>query len=376
MDNVAEFLKRAAQQTGFERASYTEKRIPTDYNNIVVIPFFGDINSTFLLASLLLKRFKESKPNKYFILCSWPGFQHLFPYVDEYWYPKDSSNASVLASNAEPFGNTCDINTNITRSLNNRFEHVMTSEQFFPYYNKGLQHKFWDEFKSVKRYLPAVPSSVCISEALKVELSKRDGHKVVIYPARKVRSRQAGRTINLMAQKDFWVCLVNRLLKEGITPVIYQNAFTHDLSRDFAEKCVYLVSNNLGEILASMRYVGCVLDIHTGISRLAIAARCPFVAVDERVRYIEDRDCEVDDLCCDRTPKHYIFSFSTLLMTGTDADWNSSIIDNIVSRLNKFIPAFDRETWGSTTESDEFVSYDIVRKRKIKRLGMNFIRKY
>lgn len=376
MDSVSDFLKRAATQTGFERVRFAEKNLPADYSNILVVPFFGDLSSTFVLSSFILKRIKETRPNKYLILASWPGYEAMFPYVDEYWSPKDATSLSQLVLGAEDFRNVSDLSTSYVRSLNTRFEDVFMPEDIRDYYYQGFGKKFWDEFKDIKRYFPSVLSASRINQQFKADLQRRVGNKIVVFPARKVRSWQRGKVEYVMVQKEFWVTLVKRLLEEGFTPVLFQNTFTHDLSVDFAEKCSYLVSNNMEEVLASLRYVGCVLDFFTGISRISIAARCPFVMVDERVRYIEEKSYEIDDLCCQAIPKQYIFCFSTFIMSGTVADWNSSIIDNVVARLNKFLPNLDRDTWESTTESETSVSYDNIRERKAKRLGMNFIRKY
>ncbi len=83
---VPQILKNAADKTGFRRVRYSEKKIPTSISNVTVFLFLGDIRSSFILSSLLLRRFREeSKGSRYFILCSWPGHEALYPYVDEYW---------------------------------------------------------------------------------------------------------------------------------------------------------------------------------------------------------------------------------------------------------------------------------------------------
>jgi len=153
--------------------------------------------------------------------------------------------------------------------------------------------------------------------------------------------------------------------------VVYQNWFTYDMSREFTDRCVYLVPRNVSDVLAAMRHVGLVLDIHSGISRLAIAARTPFVAVDERLRFIESGDYEVDDLCCEM-PRKYIFSFSTMLMSGGPSEWKDSLLDNISVTLKSFNPT-DGGNWGATNETYQSVSYDKVRDRKAKRRGVTFI---
>jgi hypothetical protein len=140
------------------------------------------------------------------------------------------------------------------------------------------------------------------------------------------------------------------------------------------DKCLYLVPKNVLDVLAAFRHIGCVLDVHSGISRLAIAARTPFLSVTERRIFVDDRDYEIDDLCCDGLPRQYIFSFSTMLLTGGPAEWKVSIIDNIVARLKEFVPTLRGMDLPSTNESYESTPYERVRQRKAKRIGCAFIR--
>ena len=79
MIDVNSFVKRAAEKSSFNRVRFQESNMPTNISNITVMPFFGDIRSTFILSSMLLHRYKEEKKgSKYFILCSWPGFESYF----------------------------------------------------------------------------------------------------------------------------------------------------------------------------------------------------------------------------------------------------------------------------------------------------------
>lgn len=376
MNAVSEFIKRSAEQCGFERNDYVEKNMPTSFNNIIVVPFFGDIKSTFIMSSFLMNQYKNFKTDKYLIICSWPGHKGLYPYADEFWHPKDLSTITNLVVHAEHMNNSSDLAAQYQRSLISRFENVLLKEDLQKYYNNGFQPEYFNQFNEIKRYFSAIPSASKISTSFMNDLNKHSGQKVVIFPSTRIRSWQKGKSSLIPPLKDFWVFLTQKLLDAGITPVIYQNNFTFDLSRDFADKCVYLVSKDMSEILSCMRQVGCVLDMHNAISRLAIAARCPFVCVDERIRFMEEKEYEIDDLCCQKIPKQYIFSFSSFLVTGDKSYWGDSIIDNVVIRLQDFLPTLDREEWASTSESEVVVSYDCVRERKVKRLGTKFIRRY
>lgn len=373
MFEIGEFVKRNAKKCGFVRSSFVDKNLPTHISNIVVMPFFGDVKSTFLLSSYLLKSWINKHPDKYFILCSWPGFEGLFPYVDEYWYHGDRSTVKTLALGANNGYNESDLVSEVTYSLNEVFSDVLNYKRDFKdYYNNGFTKKYWEDFNEINRYFPEVVSVG--SNQLINELVRRKGRKLLVYPAAKLRTWYRGKSVYLPVNPVFWKTIIQRLLDEGFDPVVYQNEFTHDMSPDFTDKCMYLSNTSITETLAVMRHVGCVLDVHSGISRFAISARTPFVCVDERARFIGEKEYEIDDLSCDGVPKKYLFSFSTLLMNGTENDWNRSVIDNVIVTLNEIWPSIeDRSNWASTSESFEIVDYSKVRNRNSKRLGVRFI---
>jgi len=370
VNQVNEFIKRAAVRSGFRREFFMEKNVPTSLSNLMIVPFYGDIRSTFNLSSLLLRQYKEKNKDLYVIMCSWPGFHDLFPYVDEYWTLEDESSAKTLALSANNLYNTSGLASEINRGLL-EVSNILSSNDLKAWHNEGFTRKYWEDFKEVKRYLPEIPSSSKLSPQFINEMERKPGKKVVVFPVTKMATWHLGQTVYMPVLKTFWEALIEMLLSEGYMPVVYQNWYTYDMSREFTDRCVYLVPRNVSDTLAAMRHVGLVLDIHSGVSRLAIAARTPFVAVDERLRFLESGDYEVDDLCC-QTPRKYIFSFSTMLMTGGPSEWKDSILDNILVTLKEFNPT-DSGNWGATHESYDSVSYDNVRERRAKRRGVTFI---
>lgn len=370
MSDIAAFLKRTSEKFGFRREFFVEKNIPTLASNILVIPFYGDVRSTFVLSSFILKRIKETS-SKYIILCSWPGFQHMFPYVDEFWSLEDKSAVKGLAQKANNFYNTAESGTVLTRNLIQHFDNVLTYDDLQKYYCHGFQSKFREEFGELRRYFPEIPASNATD--LEKELTSRKGTKVVVFPVTRVRSWQNGECHYLEVHRDFWVYVLQRLIDSGYVPVVYQNQFTYDMSMDFTNRCIYLTEEDMSKVLCAMRSVGCVLDIHSGISRLAIAARCPFMCLDERIRFINEKEYEIDDLCCETIPKKYLFSLGGMLLTGTPDTWDSSFMNSFMSRLEELLSTLDRDEWMSTAELDEKVSYDLVRNRVAKRMGIQFI---
>jgi len=373
MSEISEYIKRAASRTGFKREFFVEKKMPTEPSNVYVLPFFGDLRSTFILSSLILKNFKDANPDKYLILCCWPGMQSFFPYVDEYWTIEDESLVKGLATNANNLYNDSNVAAELTKSLAEVLN-IITTRDLAKYYDKGFTKKYWDDFGEITRFLPEVPSASFISKDFKTQLTSREGTKIVVYPSTRMQSWQKGAITQLPVQQEFWVAMINRLIKDGYVPIVYQNWFTYDMSKEFEDRCLYLVPRTTSDLIAALREIGILLDIHTGVSRLAIAARCPYLAATERQIYIENKDYELDDLCAASLPRQYIFSFSTQLMVGTPEEWEISILSNIMKRLKEFIPEIKKEDLPSTLGSYEPVSCLSVRTRKSKRLGSAFIR--
>ena len=374
--SVADFLKRTADRNGFTRERFEERRIPTDNDGLSVLLFFGDYRSSFLMSSWFLHRFKEfHKPSKYLILASWPGLQGLFPHADEYWSLQDESQMRRFFEQADGFRNRSDLSTIYMRNFNEYFRDVNDWRKVVePYYQNGITQKFWDDYKNVKCFLPHVPSVAILGKDFNREMATRAGYKVFISPQHFVQSWRLGKVVSAPVRKEFWVELVRRLVRDGFVPVVWQNHYTHDLSADFPTECLYITDRDIIRVLSVMRATGCVLDVFGGLSRLAIAARCPFLALDERSRYSAVREFEVDDLCARSLPKEYIYTFSTIISDGNLHAWNSDLFNGIVSRLNTFLPGLDRDRWPTTGESAEIVPYAAVRTNRNKKIGTRLLK--
>lgn len=377
MKDIAGLIAKAAEKTGFQRDFFNIDNVPTDAANITIAPFFGDLRSLFILSSLLLHRYKEQdKPSKYLIICGWPGFSCFFPYVDEYWSIQSDIHIKKLYFSASGFGNKNELIGQYYRNLNQYFfEEVVPIDTYFTtYYDKGLTNVFWDKYKQVNRFLPLVPSSALISKEFNREFNEKGGYKVFIYPITHITSWHHNQCHLIQTPKEFWIALIKRLLSEKFVPVICKSFGTYDLSAEFSKSCVYFSDSDIGKILTVMRMTGCVLDIFSGISRLALAARTPFVYVDERARYIGMKEYEIDDLCGINIPKKYIFSFPTIIDGGSIASWDFDIFNSIVIKLHDFLPTVDKETLPSTGQSLDYVAYDLVRSKKLKRIGTRLLK--
>lgn len=367
-------LKKAAEKTGLTRVRYKERNMPTSVEGVTIFPFFGDNRSSFVLSSLLLRRIKEeAKSSKYFILVSWPGHEGLYPYVDEYWQVDDESMLEKLKSGVEGFSNLSSVFTFMVRDLNQYFYEVMTSKDLVPFYDNGLTKEFFERFKHVKVSLPSIPPAASIGVEFARTLGQKES-KVFVYPSKETFSWKMGQAHAERAPKEFWISLLEFLHSGGFFPVVYTDAFSYDLSSDFNKDCLHIKSLDLLKSFSIMRSCGCVLDIFSGVSRYALAARVPFVCLDERAKFNGLKDYEINDLCGRGISKEYIFGFGTLIQGGDRAVWRSNMFDHLSVKLKKIYETMDRDSWPSSAEYNEIVPYDTVRKKKNKKLGARFIK--
>lgn len=374
--NVVDFLKRSADRNGFTRERFEEGKIPTDFSNITLVPFFGDNRSLMVLSSLILHRYRqEVKNSKYFILASWPGYQGLFPYVDEYWGMNDIPQLKKFYESAEGFRNKSDLATIYVRNLNEFFRDVVDAKDLEVFYRNGLTNDFFKRFNNTKRFLPFVPSSTILGREFNKDLSTKAGYKVFMHPSIFCKQWHLGKAKNIRSQKEFWTELVEKLLDSGYVPVVWQNHFSHDLSQEFNGRCLFINETDVTRALAVMRATGCVLDIFNNLSRLAVMARCPFVSIDERCRYAGVREYEIDDICGLKVPREYIFTFSTIITDGNPYSWSQDIFQSILKKLDKFLPDLDRDEWPSTGESVESTPYkEYVKSPKPLKIGTRLLK--
>ena len=376
MNSVAEFLKRASERNGFNRDYFEEKRIPTDFTNVCVFPFFGDLRSLTILSSYLLHRVRhELRGSKYFIVASWPGFSGLFPYADEYWSLSDESVIKKFYENSEGLRNKSDLNTIYIRNMNEFFRDVFDASELQKYYRNGFLNNFFDKFTNTKRFLPFIPSSTIIGKDFNKNMAIKSGYKIFIHPSLFCKVWQSGTSENVRAKKDFYVELCKYLSENNMTPVVWQNFASHDIAEEVKDCSIILRETDVVKVLSAMRSCSCVLDTFNSISRLAVIARCPFMCFDERSRYAGTREYEIDDLSGQNVPHQYIFSFSTILIEGDSVIWNRDTFPTIKNRLEAFVPDLNRDEWPSTVESTENVPYEkYVHPQKKKKIGTRFIR--
>ena len=369
MLEVSEYLQRAADRLNFTRERYAESKIPTSHNNLAVSLFFGDIRSEFVHSTFLAHRWiSEMHGSKYFVIAGWPGHADLFPYAHEYWGFRDQGALRDLADGALGFGNqdTKRINA-LTQKFNEWFPTQVSAADLSPYYDGGFTKEFFDRFKWLYCRIPAMPAARL---EFNRALAHRPGSKVLIYPVRHGKGWNRNAETKVPIKREFWVYLAEAMTRAGHTPVVYVDNATHDISTTLADKCMYVTDQKLTGAMAAMRATGCVLDVFSGVSRWAITARCPFLAVDERVRFSGVKEYEIDELCASNLQYRYIYSIPTLIAAGNWAE----LVGTIVAKLNDLVPTLDRDLYPPSSEISQAVPYAKVRKRKSKKFGVRLFK--
>lgn len=361
MSNVVDFLNRAVTKLHITRERFIDDKVPTSFNSIKILPFFGDVKAEFVLSTLLAYRVFS---NDYLILLSWPGHNGLYDYVDEYWTISDLNTLTDLHRYAHNFNNTKA--EMYDKMLMKYFDNVVDIKDIFStYYHNGFTSKFLEQFTDIQYMLPSIPSANMAWGNNKSQQKK----KVLICPSKYVYRYQNNVEVKIMMDELFWIKLTKHLLEKDIHPIIMQNYGTYDLSTEFGSDAFYLTDGNIMAILAVMRASNCVLDVFNGISRYALIARAPYFVCDERQRYFGTRDYILDDLCGVDIPKEFMYSFATV---SNNSSYNL-LSEAIVNRVCDFLDTVDYNDLPSTTQFQKQLSYDNVRKKEVRRIGARFI---
>jgi hypothetical protein len=371
MSLVSNLLLKASERLNFTREKFIEKQQPTESDSLLAVINFGDLHSTFVLSSILLKNWKEQlKSSKYLVVCGWKGQQNLFPYADEYWSPPNNNIKSVLNS-AKGFKNYSDTSTVWLQTLNEYFPETADFRKIVdPYYNLGFNENFWKTYNKPSFIMPAISSSAVLGKDFNNNFIKSSGNKIFIHPTFFMKNWNNGICEQITVDKEFWKNLLTSLIEEGYYPVIWQNYETYDLSPEFYDKCIIYQENDLSKVLSLMRLTGVVLDLFQDLSKLATVARCACVSYKERFIYNKTKDYEIESIFNLKNPYLNIFSFNTPIVYGNLSVWKTQVYGGIIKSLNEFIPTLERDNWLQTNEINEVIPVQQIKQFKIKDLGL------
>jgi hypothetical protein len=367
MSDVAKtYIAKVAERSALTREKFTESNVPSALNSIVVVPFFGDLRHEFIFSSLILNKWKELNPNSYLVVCSWPGHYGLYNYADEFWSLSDPSILKNLVRSSNVFANPAAsyIEKILLRYLDNSQLMLPDDRQLTRFYDGGITDAYVREHGDVLFNLPAIPAANIAFSRMVSDGQKRS---VFVMPTLYIETWKRKGMTPILTSEAFWLKLIERL-SERYVVVVGQNYFTHDLQDSTSDPSIVFINDwNIMVTLAAMRSCDCVLSVFNQSSKYAYLARTPVLIMDERQRYFNLKDYELDDLCAKPVPKRYIYSFAPIVDGDTEF-----IIDAAVNRLNEFIPACDRSKLPPTAEMSFNVPYAQVRKKALQSIEMDF----
>ena len=370
---VSDFLKITSKKLNFQREKYLEKNIPNNYDQITVLFNLGDLRNTLSLSSMILPRYrKETKSLRYFIVFSYPGFSSLFPYADEYW-SFDQDNFLKIYNGSCGLDNTNNLKTIYLRHLNENFREVIKAESFNDIYEHFFLKRYWEKNKNIRIILPQIINSlasndVFIDKYSKINLEK----KVFIFPNKTMQIIRKGKLIYEEIKSEFWINLIKKLLENNISVFCLKHPLTHDISAEFIESknALFFNETDINQIMSIMRMSGCVFDFFSGVSRLAMVARTPYILADERIRYFNYKEYEFEDVVGESLQGERFFIFADLMNANNDL--YNNIASNIISKIDKI----NKNNKGilSSEFIDKLSNYQNVRYYQSKKMGINFLK--
>jgi hypothetical protein len=350
--SVDRFLETAAIKNSLTRMVRDNESIPTDYARLTVVTCFGDLRHLVVLSSFLLNRYKYDHQSKYLILVSYDGLADLFPYVNEFWGLRNFQSYQK----SDGFENSSTELDSIRKSLFRDFfdEVISSKDEFGQLYYNGFTDNFFRKYNKFIRTTPKV-SHISTLPGLVRNLTASEGVRVFFLPCLYERRYDRGKTFYERSDKEEYKSLLKALIEYKFVPIVVKNEFTHDISD--VKGCIHLYQPDFGLILTTMRAAGLVLDYFSGVNRLAALAGVPFICLDDRQRYINSKEWEMDDLSCPLLAKKYLFS-------------NHDRVKSIITTLLDLPPQSLLSADGECRE----VNYDQVRRKKGLMFGTNLLK--
>lgn len=370
---VSDFLKITSKKLNFSREKYVEKNIPNNFDQITVLFNLGDLRNTLSLSSMVLPKFrKETKALRYFIVFSYPGFSSLFPYADEYW-SFDPENFFKIYNNSCGLDNSINLKTIYLRHLNENFREVIKAESFNDIYDHFFIKRYWEKNKNIRIILPQVINSLASNDSFVEQYSKINiNKKVFIFPNKTMQIIRKGKLIYEEIKYEFWVNLIKKLLENDVGIFCVKHPLTYDMSAEFTENKNILFFNeiDINQIMALMRMAGCVFDFFSGISRLAIMSRTPYILADERIRYFNYKEYEFEDVVGESLHGERFFIFADLMNANNDL--YNNIASNIINKIDKI----KKNSKGMLNSEyiDKLSNYQNVRYYQSKKMGLKFLK--
>lgn len=364
MRETITILNDAAQYCGLSRIRFNNANVPRDPAEITAVFLPADFRSLSLASSLLKVVRSQSK---YAVLCSWPGYQSLFPYFDEYWEINPELSKTLFCKSSG-FATADSKMDKICRGLHYFFSNVINGDDVTDYYRNGFTNKFGQS----KLYLPAVPSGQMLGKEIlrSICLNK----SVYLRPSTHLFEWKNNAHIQEPVNRLFWSSLIRYLLNTGFKPIVGHGLGCYDMSGEFTNDCIFLGTSSVDSTMAAMQTAGRVVDFFGGVARLAVLARAPFVAFDEYSRYSQSGDQNLDGTLLKELIKKYIFLSPTIIRHGEPFRWEEGVFAPLIDNLEDISITTTTAKTISTAESEEIIHLSVGPSVKSIRTGMRIIK--
>jgi hypothetical protein len=334
--DVSEVLQSAIIRGDFHREKFDSKKIPDNMQKIIVIPLFGDINHILVFANYIFPSIKKDLnfKDKYIILVTWKGFSKFFSEADEIWSYKNTEYVDRFYEKSQGFTNTSDSLNVIYRSLNEYFRNVIDPAKFSNLFHFGFKRDNIKN-KNVEIIKNKLPNLNYLNQNLLNQIDSLGEKKAFIIPFKFLRRWNLGRVSYYKLSSEFYVNVINSLIKKDIKCILLKNYLTFDISSTFVNNpnIVFVQEDDWFLVMSYMLATKMYLDFFAGLSCLSIYCGCPSVTVVERNTHIVSNQVDIEACMNDKIIDSKLFSFFELNYNLLDK--KLFFIDKLISQIEE-----------------------------------------
>lgn len=324
---INDYLTRYVNKTGLTRNILAKEVYAKNVSDVVVHPFFGDLQSCIFSGQVLFER--EINPKKYNVVVTWPGLANFFNGASEVWCLNSSYNFKSFHNQAQGLENNSQAKNILLRSLNENFSNVDSLENFKSKFNHIITNKFLEKPKfSVKGFVPFAANQLN-------GIEKSNKKKVCIFPFSYFKTIDDKKTSYTAYNQIIYLELIRKLLTFGYHVFCVQNDWTYDIKSLYtSSEITWVQDNDLKRVVSYIHHTGCFLDFFHDLQSLGLLAQVPTFSLYERTYYTEARKSLERDIL-DFTNSNELF-FSFLFMCNKDSDLNIDFLTSIIERFDDF----------------------------------------
>lgn len=366
MVDLKVYLSDFVSKNQINREFFLQNNIPTNFDQITVFLCFGNLRSVCATSTLVLPRVrKELKSTRYFIVVGQPNQKDLFPYADEYWSFKNENLNKMLNDKSVNNDNTSNEYVSVKRTFHEHFREVLDQRSYKDLYDFTFTENYWRKNKNVRVILPRVFSNSNFTEYPDKKLYELPERKVFIYPNKFVG--------DVEIPQEFWNYIIFNLTSQDVGVVCFYDDYAYDLSASNLDnkKVLFKKSNDLMVKMSWMKRTGFVLDFYSGISRLAAISKTSFLLIDDRKRYVLEKESEFEDVVFIKG------NFSKRFFVLRDLFSSPSLMLILANNIVGCVEGID---YGKLAIESEYVDriddYKNIRYNRVTKMGIKYIKRH